>query len=247
MGTLFNEQDTNIIGGGGIPMAYGYGGGFGGGGGGFGSCFAGIILVVVVLWLLFRTDRNDGHGNGHGNGHGDGVNIGNTLGIGAYPFLAGAYGGNCNYDCKPKMVMDMSNCEVDKDLWKVDADVWKSACETQKVVVAGDQAILDKLCAQENQNLRDKLAESYAEKAALKSEFYTEKKFSGLEGLIYKMDNQNDKNIACLAGAIKELSCELPKRPPVWCEGITPNTHHTDCHDFPRRSKFRNDDCDCAC
>lgn len=234
-----NETETVVYG---VP---GTRGGFYGGNGGSDVSGTGnwcmILLVVVVLWLLFAKG---GHADGRGDGYGGHDSMTNILGgFGGFSGLNAFGGNNCAYDCKPKMVMDMSNCEVDKDLWKVDADLWKANCETQKVVVDGDRAILDKLCANETQALRDKLAEAYSEKAALESKFFTEKKFDQIESLIYKMDNQNDKQINCLAGMIKDLSCGLPKLPPVYCEGITPNTHHTDCHDFPRRNNCN----DCGC
>lgn len=227
------EDEVQVIGG-------GYGGGYGlGGGGGLGGVGALIALVVVVavLWFLGREGRDNNCGNGGYPGM-------------PYPYPAyPPYGGNCGnpLDCKIPMAIDMSNCEVDKDLWKVDADVWKSACETQKVVTDGDTAILNKLCDQELKRVYDELAQERSKNTVAENKAFTAGLFGQLENMIYKMDNQNDKQIAGLAGMIKDLKCDfdcnIPKRPPVWCEGITPNTHHTDCHDFPRRNCGCNDGC----
>lgn len=220
---------------------YGYGGG-GFGGGAFGGCFAMIILVVVVLWLLFRQDRNDGYGN-----CGGGYNMPYPY---PYPYPPYAFGSNCNspLDCKIPMAPDMSNCEVDRDLWKVDADLLKCCCETKEVVHCENEKTRALIESNYVQDLRDKLAEKACEVQSLKTQAYTDAKFDALTSKLSYYDKENDKEYCKLNNKIDALMCEIPKRPPIWCEGITPNTHHTDCrhNDFPRRRHCDNDfNCDC--
>lgn len=241
MPNIFGERDeTQIIGAPGY--GYGYGGGGGGGFGGLGGIGAiiALVAVVAVLWFLGREGKDNGYNNG-------GCNMPYPYPpYPAYPPYAPPYGGgNCcsPLDCKIPMAIDMSNCEVDKDIWKMDAHMERCCCETKEVTHNEAEATRALINANTMQELRDKLSQSYSEKSALESKYFTEKEVGGLKELILKIDNGNDKQIACLAGAIKDLKCDIdcniPKRPPMWCEGITPNTHHTDCQhdDFPRRSK----------
>lgn len=231
------EDEVQVIGG-------GYGGGYGLGGGGLGGVGALIALVVVVavLWFLGREGKDNYNGG-----------CGMPYPYPAYPYppYGGGGCGNPCFDCKPQMAIDMSNCEVDKDLWKVDADVWKSACETQKVVTDGDTAILNKLCDQELKAVERALAAALADKTALESKFYTEKKFGDIEALLCKYDNQNDKQYYMLQKQLADIKCDMPVKQPIFWDGVVCNTHHIDCQhdDFPRRRGFNRCDCDkdCGC
>lgn len=221
----------------------GNGGGSWDGLGGIGAIIA-LVVVVAILWFLAREGRgNDGcYGGG---------------GYAPYPYPPyPAYppyggGGNCcsPLDCKIPMTPDMSNCEVDRDLWKVDSHVEKCCCETQKEILADGSKTREVLYADKVEALRDKLAEAYSEKSALKTQIYTDAKFDALNAKLCKEDCETDKQFGYLAGAIKDLKgyidCNIPKLPPRWCDSVTPNTHHTDCqhNDFPRRGKCCND-CD---
>lgn len=212
----------------------GGGRGIGDGLGGIGAIIA-LVVVVAILWFLAREGRgcNDGCNNGGGYPYPPAY---------PYPPVYPYGGGNCNspLDCKIPMTPDMSNCEVDRDLWKVDADLLKCCCEEKEVTHMEAEATRALINANTMQDLRDKLSMEYAKNSSYETKEYTAGLFGKLENMIYKMDGQNDKQIAGLAGMIKDLKCDfdfnIPKRPPIWCEGITPNTHHTDCHDrFPQR------------
>lgn len=237
----FINEDVAIAGGRGgyaYPVYGGGGYGYGAEGGSFGIW--GILLAVIVLFLLFK----DGFGKGHG-GYGDGIYVN------SFDRFGGGYGGNCAYDCKPKMVIDMSNCEVDKDLWKVDADLKECCCKQIEATHCEGEKTRALIEANYIQDLRDKLAEKAVEVQSLKTQAYTDAKFDSLYGKLNCYDRENDKEYCKLNNKIDMLICETPKRPPIWCEGITPNTHHTDCRhdDFPRRG-FRNDccnDCNSCC
>lgn len=238
MANYFREEgDAQFVGGG------GYGGGFGGGG--FGGCFVWIILVVVILWLLFRSDRNDGCNN---NGYGGGYNMPYPI---YPPYAPYGGGGNCcsPLDCKIPMAPDMSNCEVDKDIWKLDAHMERCCCEEKEVAHCEGEKTRALIADLNLQNLRDKLAEANAEKAAIESKYYTEKKFGDIEALLCKYDNGNDKqyyNLSSQIAALKcDFDCNIPKRAPIYACGTTPDVHNIDCHDFPRRRGCGND-CDCC-
>lgn len=224
------EQTENIA-------AYGgYGGGYGSGA--FGGLFAMIILIVVVLWLLFR----DGHkGDYHG---------------GQYPMYG--YGNGCG-PCVQPTYKDESNweqeahlrsklCEVDRDIWKTDQDVWKTSCETQNVErceAEKTRALIEKNYVQD---LRDKLAAVEMEKQTLKNEMFTEKKFDQMMAAIGVVKGDIDKQFCKTDAEIAHLSCELPKRPPVFARTDTvcleqiPDRRRFE--EFPRRRHF-NDEC-CA-
>lgn len=215
MGNLFNEdRDTQLI-----------GGGYGGYGGGFGGSWCIIIVFFVIAWLLFKDGHNDHGDHGYHGGYG-------------FP----GYGGGCG-PCVQPTFKDESNfeeerninaklCCIDKDIWETDRDVWKTACETQKEISCDGQKTRALIEQNYIQDLRDKLAEKNAQVMTLKQEMFTEKKFDQVLAAIGKTDNM-----------IEKLDCECLKRPPVWGEGITPDTHHTDCdhrrdfNDFPRRGK----------
>lgn len=238
MANYFKEDgDAQIIG---VPYGRGgYGGGEGTGFGG-GSGLWCIIVFLIVAWLLFRQDRNDCNGNNYGGGSMP------------YPYPAYPYppygGGNCcsPLDCKIPMTPDMSNCEIDRDIWKVDADLLKCCCEEKEVTHMEAEATRALINANTMQDLRDKLAEKACEVQALKTQQYTDSKFDALNAKLCKEDHETDKQFGYINQRFDKLFCELPMRPPVWCEGITPNTHHTDCHDFPSRKGCGND-CGCGC
>lgn len=218
MSNIFGEdRETQIIGG-------GYGG-YGYGGGGYGGSWCIIIIFFVIAWLLFRDGHKDGYNGG-------------AYGM-PYPYPPYPYG-NCNspLDCKIPMAPDMSNCEVDKDLWKVDADLKECCCkEIEATHCEGEKT---RALIEQNyiQDLRDQLAAANSEKAALKSEMFTEKKIDQVLAGLGCLRNDVDKQFCKTDAEIAALSCEIPKRPPIFCEGTTPNTHHIDCHDFPRRRGF---------
>lgn len=207
------EENVTAYGGG-----LGYGGGFGGSG-----------LIIIVLLILFVLFKDGGHGHYDG-GHG-------------YPGYGMPYGfgGNCGVCSKPTFT-DESNweeeshlkdklCCIDKEILKTDADVWKSACETQQVEHC--EAEKTRALIEQNyiQDLRDKLAEKNDVVMTLKQEMFTEKKFDQLATLVGGLRNDIDKQFCRTDAEIAALSCELPKRQPVYAETVTCNTHHVDCDD----------------
>lgn len=236
MSNIFGEdRETQIVGG-------GYGGYGGGGFGGFGGCFSMIVLLVVVLWLLFRDGRgNDGNCNNYG-GYGM-----------PYPYPPYAPypvgGGNCcsPLDCKIPMTPDMSNCEIDRDIWKVDADMLKCCCEEKELIISENAKTRDLINANLLAELKEKLCEKNSEVQALKTQAYTDAKFDGLYAKMACYEKGNDMQYYKLDNKIDALICETPKRAPFYACGTTPNVHNIDCHDFPRRGKFNDCDCGCGC
>lgn len=203
--------DDNVMTGGGL--GYGMGGGTG--------AWSMIIVVIVIMWLLFK-DGSHGHDGGHGYGPGYG------------------FGGGCGMPVQPTF-KDESNfeeerninsklCCIDKDIWNTDKDVVMTACETQKEIVCDGQKTRSLIEANYIQDLRDKLVEKNDMIMTMKQEMFTEKKIDQVLGAIN-----------CTNQRIGALECELPKRPPVYCETITPNTHHVDCdRDYGRGYGYNN-------
>lgn len=193
-----------------------------GGGYGFGGgMFAMIILLVVVFWVLFR---NDGHRDGYGGGYGYGAGF-----------------GGCGPCVRPSF-LDESNFEEERNinskLCKIELE--QQACCCKEIEATHCEGEKTRALIEQNyiQDLRDKLAAAEMEKLTLKQEMFTEKKFDMVLGAIAK----TDRDIDC-------LKCELPKRPPVFAECITPDTHHIDCDhrgDFRRRGRCDFDDFCCA-
>lgn len=196
----------------------------GGGGGlwGGGGMFAMIILLVVVFWVLFRDGgRRDGFdGVGHGFGHG-----------------FGGFGG-CGPCVRPSF-LDESNFEEERNinskLCKIEMEQQECCCkELEATHCEGEKT---RALIEQNyiQDLRDKLSEKNSEVMMLKSEMFSEKKFDQVLGAI----GRTDREIEC-------LKCELPKRPPVFAECVTPNTHDVDCgrEFFPRRARCESE---CFC
>lgn len=174
-----------------------------------GGVWAMVLLVVVVLWTLFK----DGHRDGR-----DG--FANFGGCGCGPCVQPTFKDESNFE---------EERNINSKLCKVDENVH---CEGEKTRALIEQNYI--------QDLRDKLAEVNMEKLTLKQEMFTEKKFDQLNAQFCKTD-----------AMIAALACELPKRPPIFAECVTPNTHHTDCEhrgDFPRRGRcdgFGFDGCCC--
>lgn len=223
MSNVFAEdRETQVI-----------GGGYGGYGGGFGGSWCIIIVFFVIAWLLFKDGHNDhGHGD-HGYGPGYGYGYG-----GCGPCVQPTFKDESNFE--EERNINAKLCCIDKDIWETDRDVWKTACETQKEIACDGQKTRALIEQNYIQDLRDKLAEKNDLVMTLKQEMFTEKKFDQLAALI-----------GCTNSKIEKLECEIPKRAPVWCEGITPDTHHTDCDhrrdfDFPRRGRCDNWDGCCA-
>jgi len=215
-----NSVEENIMGGG---MGLGFGGGSG--------CGL-IIIVLLILFVLFK----DG-GRGHDGGYG------------AIPYPA--YGGGCG-PCVQPTYKDESNWEQDfhicKELGVVDKDVIEQGCKDREVAHCEGEKTRALIEQNYIQDLRDRLAEKNDVVMTLKQEMFTEKKFDQLAQAIACTNNNIDKMFCKTDGMISSLACELPKRPPVYAESITPNTHHIDCDrgydNYPRRGYV--DDC-CGC
>jgi len=173
------------------------GGGYGGGGS---WCI--IIVFFVIAWLLFRDGHRDGRDGGY-----------------AMPYPG--FGGGCGCGpCVQPTFKDESNWEQEyhlcKEIGKVDMDVWKTSCETQKEVLCDGQKTRSLIEANYIQDLRDKLAEKNSEVQTLKSEMFTERKIDQVLGAIGSVRNDVDKQFCRTDAEIAKLSCELPKRPPVF-------------------------------
>lgn len=195
------------------------GGGYGFGGGGG---LAMVLVILVVLWTLFRDGHKDGYDGGHrGYGYGDGCGCG---------------------PCVRPSFIDESNFEEERNinskLCKVDEDVWKNGCKDREATHCEGEKTRALIEQNYIQDLRDKLTESQMCNMTLKQEMFTDKKFDQVFNQFCKTD-----------AAIAALACELPKRPPVWAETITPDTHHTDCdhrRDSGRRGRCNDWDDGCC-
>lgn len=191
------------------------GGGYGFGGGG--GVFAMVILMVVVLFVLFRGNRDD-HRDGYGYGYGGGCGCG--------PCVQPTFKDESNYEEESHLKDKL--CCIDRDIWNTDQDVWKTACETQKEVHCEGEKTRALIEQNYIQDLRDQLAEKSMQNLTLKQEMFTEKKFDQMAALIGGVNHK-----------IERLECETPKRPPVFAECVTPNTHDIDCDDRRFRDDFR--------
>lgn len=209
MGGVNANQEENVA-------AYG-----GGGYGGYGSgAIILILLVVIVLWVLFR---NDGHKDGYS----------------GYGMPYGAFNGCA--PCVQTTFKDESNWEQEyhlcKEIGKTDMDVWKTSCETQKEVHCEGEKTRALIEQNYIQELRDKLTAVEMEKLTLKNEMFTERKFDQMLAAIGGLKVDNDKQFCKTDAEIARLACELPKRPPVWSECVTPCAVELPERHFPRRGR----------
>jgi len=214
----FNSSGNEMVDNVGYP-SIGYGGvGYGGGFGGSGVL---ILLVVVVLWCLFK----DGHGHGGGYDHGyPGVGYGNGCG----PCVQPTYKDESNWEQESHLKDKL--CCVEKDIWKTDQDVWKTACETQKEVHCEGEKTRALIEQNYIQDLRDKIAEQNTKIQTMKNEAFTERKIDQVLGAIN-----------CTNQRIGMLECEVPKRPPFYACGGEPTIYdypprNYECN-YPRRGK----------
>jgi|GEM_PF-1230440 len=214
-----NSVEENIMGGGG----YGFGG-FGGG-----SCGL-IIIVLLILFVLFKDD---------GRNHHDGY---------ATPYPA--FGGGCG-PCVQPTYKDESNWEQDfhicKEIGAVDKDVIAQGCMDREATHCEGEKTRALIEQNYIQDLRDTIAEKNAAIQTMKGEAFTERKFDQLSQAIACTNNNIDKMFCKTDSMISALSCELPKRPPVWSECVVPLTRDLDrdCREFPRRGRFE-DSCCCS-
>lgn len=182
--------------------------GFGGG------AWAVVLLVVVVLWCLFR---NDGHRGGY-----DGY---------PHPGYGYGYGSGCG-PCVQPTFKDESNFEEERNinakLCCLDKDVWENGCKDREATHCEGEKTRALIEQNYIQDLRDTIAEKNSMIQTMKSEAFTASQIGLVNNKIEKVDEM-----------IERLMCELPKRPPVFAECVTPNTHDIDCDDrrFPRRGR----------
>lgn len=184
-----------------------------------GSIWVMVLLVVVVLWTLFK----DGH-NAHGD-YGHAYNM---------PYPGYNYGGNCA-PCVQPTFKDESNWEQEyhlcKELGCVDKDVLEQGCKTREVEHCEAEKTRDLIRSESEKEWMYRLNKANTKIAMLESNAVNEKRFDQLERM-------NERRFDQLAGGIGKIDCELPKRPPVFAECVTPNTHDIDCSDrFPRRGR----------
>lgn len=223
-----NSVEENIMGGGGMGL-----GGFGGG--------SGCGLIIIVLLIMFVLFKDDGRGRDGGYGGGYGM---------PYP----AFGGGCGScgPCVQPTFKDESNWEQDyhfcKEINGVDKDVIAQGCMDREATHCEGEKT--RALIQENyvQSLRDQLAEKNDVVMTLKQEMFTEKKFDQLAAAIACTNNNIDKMFCKTDRELEKIQCEIPHRPPVWAECVTPLTRDLDkdCREFPRRGRFDNDLCGCA-
>lgn len=212
MSNVFAEdRETQVIGG-------GYGG-FGGGS----WCI--IIVFFVIAWLLFKDGHRDGH---HDGGY-------------AMPGYGYGYGGGCG-PCVQPTFKDESNYEEESHLKDklccIDKEVIAQGCMTCEVEHC--EAEKTRALIEQNyiQGLRDQLSEKNSMIQTMKGEAFTERKIDQVLGAIGAVRGDVDKQFCRTDAEIARLACELPKRPPVFAECVTPNTHDIDCGDrFPRRGR----------
>lgn len=195
-----------------------------GGGYGMGGSWIAILLVIVVVFILFKDGfgRDGKHDGGYG-----------------YGFPGFGFGG-CG-PCVQPTFKDESNFEEERNinakLCKIELEQQMCCCkELEATHCEGEKT---RALIEQNyiQDLRDKLAESNMKNMTLKQEMFTTAQLGMVSNKIEKVDEM-----------VERLMCELPKRPPVFAECVTPNTHDIDCRrdDFRFRDGFRRDrDCEC--
>ena len=196
--STYNSQEENIANGGGL----------------FGGAWAMIILVVVVLWLLFKDGHRDGRGDGYGYGQ---------------PYVAA----NC---CGTRPTFyDESNFEEERNingkLCCIDKEVIEQGCKDREATHCEGEKTRALIEQNYIQDLRDKLAEKNSEISTLKSEAFTKAEIGGVMAAICKTDVK-----------LEQLGCEMLKRPPVWGEAVTPVTREFECR-TPKRSNCCFDEC----
>lgn len=209
-------------------------GGMGLGMGG-GSSWAVIILIVVVLWVLFSKD---GHRDGHDGGYG-------------MPYPGYGFGGGCG-PCVQPTFKDESNFEEERNinakLCCIDKEVIEQGCKDREATHCEGEKTRALIEQNYIQDLRDTITEKNAMIQTMKSEAFTSAQIGLVNNKIEKVDEM-----------LERLSCELPKRQPVYAECVTPCTRDLDrdCfreidrrfdrfeREFPRRGRSDNDFC-CA-
>ena len=136
---------------------------FGGGDSGFGGAIGMILLVVIVLWLLFK-DGNGNHGGNHGGGH-----------YGGYPNLA----------------PDMPSYMVDKDVIAQGcADRTATTLEAEKtraLIVHENERASDKEYFTNLINNQALLQAKDSENAQLKAMIYGNDKYNCLEKQLWTL------------------------------------------------------------
>jgi len=173
-------------------------------GGGFGyggGMFAMVILLVVVFWVLFRGDgRRDGFdGIGHFGGFG---------GCGCGPCVQPTFKDESNFE--EERNINAKLCCIDKDIWENGCkDREATHCEGEKTRALIEQNYI--------QDLRDTISEKNAMIQTMKSEAFTSAQIGLVNNKIEKVDEM-----------LERLSCELPKRQPVYAECVTPCTRDLD-------------------
>ena len=183
---------------------------YGGGYGGFGSgAWAMILLVVVVLWVLFKDGHRDGYGGGY-----QAVNYG--------------FGGMC---VQPTY-KDESNWEQEshlKDkLCLIDKDVIEQGCKDREAIHCdGDKT--REYIAHLQERADDRAYNQLAMQLAQKDNFIQ----------TLQLEKNIDSRIAGVIGAVERLACEVPKRPPFYACGGEPTVYDYPprFNDFPRRGR----------
>lgn len=188
---------------------------YGSGMGGFGGSWCIIIVFFVIAWLLFK----DGHRDGY-DGHRDGFRFGDGCG-----------------PCVQPTFKDESNFEEERNinakLCCIDKDVWENGCKDREATHYEGEKTRALIEQNYIQDLRDTITEKNSMIQTMKSEAFTAAQIGMVNNKIEKVDEM-----------IERLACELPKRPPVWSECVTPCAVELPERCSPRRRRERcEDDC----
>jgi len=181
-----------------------------GGGFGFGGGGLWLIFILIIAWILFeRRDGKDGREGYGGYSHG---------GCGCLPPMG-----------RPHFP-DESNFEEERNinskLCCLDKDIWENGWKDREAIHGEGEKTRALIEANYIQDLRDKLSDKNTEIVALKSQIYSDAKFGDVFAAIGKTNAE-----------IAHLTCETPKRPPVWADCYSPTANRVErgCDDFPRR------------
>lgn len=213
---------------------------YGGAGGGMGGSWCMIILIVVILWVLFSRDGRDGHDGFDGRGFGG---FGNFGGCGCGPCVQPTFKDESNYE---------EERNIDKKLCCIDKEVIQQGCMDREATHCEGEKTRSLIEQNYIQALRDQLSEKNSMIQTMKGEAFTEKKIDQVLAAVGGVRGDVDKQFCRTDAEIARLACELPKRPPVFAECVTPNTHDIDCgcdrrgFGFPNRGRFDRDDCGCC-
>lgn len=192
------------------------------GGGGWMGGGSGMFAMIILLVVVFWVLFRGRDGERDGHYGHEGYN--HYGGFGCGPCVRPAFIDESNYEEERNINAKLCKIEMEQQECCC-KELEATHCEGEKTRALIEQNYI--------QDLRDRLNDKNMENLTLKNEMFTEKRFDQVLGAIAKMD------------------CECVKRPPVWAECNTPNSHDINCREgfregFSRRGRCGDFDGCCA-